>query len=73
MGALCSCITERQEGGIEMGALSKRAIGAALMDQHITLLLVRSVSNQCMSMSKGDWFVLLTIPLILRNKAMSTC
>lgn len=56
-----------------MGALSKRAIGAALMDQHITLLLVRSVSNQCMSMSKGDWFVLLTIPLILRNKAMSTC
>jgi len=37
MGALCSCITERQKGGIEMGALSKRAIGAALMDQHITL------------------------------------
>ena len=52
MGALCSCITERQKGGIEMGALSKRAIGAALMDQHITLLLVQSVSNQCMYMSR---------------------
>ena len=52
MGALCSRFTERREGGIEMGALSKRAIGAALMDRHITLLLVLYVSNQCMSMSR---------------------
>lgn len=56
-----------------MGALSKRAIGAALMDQQINLLLVRFVSNRCMFMSKGGWFVLPTIHLILPSKAMSIC
>lgn len=73
MGALCSCITERQKGGIEMGALSKRAIGAALMDQHITLFACPICQQSMHVYEQGDWFVLLTIPLILRNKAMSIC
>lgn len=56
-----------------MRALSKRALGAALMEQHIAFLPVPFVKVLCMSMSRIDLSVSLIILLILPSKVMSIC
>lgn len=53
-----------------MGALSKRAAGAALIDANIGLFACPICQSPCRSMIKGGLHVQQTIPLILLSKVM---
>lgn len=56
-----------------MGALSKRAIGAALIDQHIAHFACPLCQQSMHVYEQGDSFVLPITLLILPSRAMSIC